>query len=210
MRNDDKRTERLCLFPRLQPKLNRYHMMWVTCSVPIFKNRCRRPPPVTFWNMVNSHPQPAKWKKIFKPRRVKAFQRARVRRANRAQRSGDGSPTFAEYQPQAREREQDRRKRQWKRGSKYFIKDELIVLAKVLHEIRYYQRLENWELVLLPWVSFKSLVQEIANNIKEGAPSHFQGVYRWEEDAISCLQIASEALLVMIFEILYLLSKVNN
>src|SRR5215510_5455075 len=55
----------------------------------------------------------------------------------------------------------------------------------------------------IPKKRFRAVVQEVAVEIKRGAPSHFQGDYRWEGDALVCLQLMAEHILLMVFELWY-------
>jgi hypothetical protein len=60
------------------------------------------------------------------------------------------------------------------------------------------------EAFFIPKKRFRAVVQEVAAEIKRGNPSHFDGEYRWESDALVCLQVMSEHVLLMIFELWYL------
>jgi len=57
----------------------------------------------------------------------------------------------------------------------------------------------------IPMKRFRAVVQEVAADIKRGAPSHFEGEYRWEGDALICLQTMTEHVLLMVFELWYFL-----
>jgi|SRR5215510_1303704 len=55
----------------------------------------------------------------------------------------------------------------------------------------------------IPKKRFRAVVQEVAAEIKRASPSHFEGQYRWESDALACLQVMAEHVLLMVFELWY-------
>jgi len=57
------------------------------------------------------------------------------------------------------------------------------------------------EVCLIPFQPFVRLVQEITADVRS-IPTVF-GAYRWEKDALVCLQTFTEHILVMIFEMTY-------
>src|SRR5579859_1676234 len=78
----------------------------------------------------------------------------------------------------------------WRSGSMFSVLS--LTLARALREIWYYQ---SGDLLLIPFTSFARLVREITDDCKRGL--------RWERDAIHALQIMTEHILVMIFEMTY-------
>jgi len=74
----------------------------------------------------------------------------------------------------------------------------LTLPAKALREIRYYQSSAMAETSLLPFKAFTRLVREIANEAKNVKDEH-----RWEKDALVCLQLFTEHVMVMVFEMTY-------
>jgi histone H3/H4 len=73
----------------------------------------------------------------------------------------------------------------------------LLIVARALREIKYYQSQARAEVLELPRAPFKRTVMEIALAL-------FGKRYRWEADAITAMQTMTEHILTMIFEMLYL------
>jgi len=94
---------------------------------------------------------------------------------------------------EARRQEERRRLRS---GSIFpLLKFLLMLLAKALREIRYYQSSVMAESLMIPAQSFKRVVQEICEKQHPGL--------RWEKDAVYALQTCTEHILVMFFEMTY-------
>ena len=74
----------------------------------------------------------------------------------------------------------------------------LILSAKALREIGYYQSFAMAETSLLPFKAFARLVREITNEAKNVKNKH-----HWEKDALVCLQLFTEHVMVMVFEMTY-------
>jgi histone H3/H4 len=70
--------------------------------------------------------------------------------------------------------------------------------AKALREIRYYQSSAMAETSLLPFTAFARLVREIANEARNVKDEH-----HWEKHALVCLQLFTEHVMVMVFEMTY-------
>ena len=64
--------------------------------------------------------------------------------------------------------------------------------------MRYYQSAAMAETCLLPFTPFARLVREIAS---EGMA--VEDMHKWERDALICLQLFTEHILIMIFEMTY-------
>jgi len=88
---------------------------------------------------------------------------------------------------------------------KYFLLLVILTIARALREIRHYQSEVMDDTFFIPMKRFRAVVQEVAADIKRGAPSHFEGEYRWEGDALICLQTMTEHVLLMVFELWYFL-----
>ena len=80
------------------------------------------------------------------------------------------------------------------------------MVAQALHEIHHYQSEAMDDMFFIPMKRFRAVVQEVAAEIKRGSPSHFVGEYRWESDALVCLQTMTEHVLLMVFELWYFYS----
>ena len=91
------------------------------------------------------------------------------------------------------------RARRLRPGSKFEVFTIWLTLsAKALREIRYYQSSAMAETSLLPFTAFARLVREIANEARNVKDEH-----RWEKDALVCLQLFTEHIMVMVFEMTY-------
>jgi histone H3/H4 len=104
----------------------------------------------------------------------------------------------------ARTRLQSRRNERARRlhpGSMFPALTSLTSTARALREIRYYQSAAMAEALLIPFQPFVRLVREITADMRT-IPTVF-GDYRWEKDALVCLQTFAEHILVMIFEMTY-------
>lgn len=67
-----------------------------------------------------------------------------------------------------------------------------------MREIKYYQSAALDDCLLLPQHSFRNLVEEIV--VKDLGMR-----LRWEKDALVCLQTMTEHVMIMVFELLYVL-----
>jgi histone H3/H4 len=76
------------------------------------------------------------------------------------------------------------------------------LLAKALREIKYYQSEAMADALLLPYAAFIKVIKEITD---ECSPPGL----RWERDAVVALQMMIEHVLVMVFEMTYLLAKLR-
>ena len=84
--------------------------------------------------------------------------------------------------------------RRYRPGS-IFLSNDALTIARALREIRYYQSKATANTLLLPFTSFSRLVREIA----EDYGRHLL----WERDALVALQMMTEHIMVMIFEMTY-------
>ena len=58
---------------------------------------------------------------------------------------------------------------------------------------------------MIPYTRFKLLVEEIAQELKDEIPSHFFGNYKFEKNAVIALQIMTKHVVVIFFEMMYIL-----
>jgi len=76
-----------------------------------------------------------------------------------------------------------------------------------LREIRYWQSAYTAERLCIPCTKFALLCREIQRDVAlradAGVPRSFKGDFRWEKDALVALQLMTEHLLVMFFEMTY-------
>jgi histone H3/H4 len=75
-----------------------------------------------------------------------------------------------------------------------------LTVARALREIKYYQK--HSEQLLLPKLPFLRVVKEITEQLDPIAREH---PIRWQSSAVACLQEMTEHVLVMYFELLYVL-----
>ena len=86
------------------------------------------------------------------------------------------------------------------------------MVACALREIRYYQSARMADKLLIPYKKFVMLVRELQQDILEehvGLVKAVDGKYRWEKDALVALQTMTEHVMVMIFEMTYVLLLFN-
>ena len=109
-------------------------------------------------------------------------------------------PQSASTRRQHRMQEQAARARRLHPGSKFpSFAISLTLSAKALREIQYYdQSAPMAETCLLPFQPFARLVKEIAHEVRTINDDH-----RWEKDALVCLQLFTEHILIMVFEMMY-------
>jgi len=86
------------------------------------------------------------------------------------------------------------------KGAKHVFTQEVcfspfVIVARALREIRYYQSEAMDGRSLLSKLAFSRVVKEIA------AKGVFGVEYRWENDALVALQMATEHIMVMMFEL---------
>jgi histone H3/H4 len=87
-----------------------------------------------------------------------------------------------------------------KKGAKHAFMQEVcfspfVIVARALREIRYYQSEAMDGRCLLSKLGFSRVVREIAGGAVLGAE------YRWESDALVALQMATEHIMIMMFEL---------
>src|SRR5579859_5551149 len=77
--------------------------------------------------------------------------------------------------------------------------------VRALRGIKYYQASATAEMFLIPQVSFQRVVREIQQGpaLVEVLNSNVHCSFRWERDALVALQIMSEHILVLYFEMTY-------
>ena len=78
---------------------------------------------------------------------------------------------------------------------------------RALREIRYWQSAYTAEMLCIPRSRFALLCHEIQQDVvlwaNAGVPGSYKGDFRWEKDALMALQLMTEHLLVMFFEMTY-------
>src|SRR5437773_6522848 len=83
----------------------------------------------------------------------------------------------------------------------------LLIVVRALREIRYWQSSYTAEMWCIPRSRFMLLCHEIQQDMvlraSAGVPGSFQGDFHWEKDALMALQLMTEHLLVMFFEMTY-------
>ena len=83
-----------------------------------------------------------------------------------------------------------------------------LTVARALREIKYYQSSYAAEMLMIPQKRFQLSCHEITQDPvvhrRAGAPGSFKGDYRWEKDALIALQLMTEHILIMFFEMTYL------
>lgn len=77
--------------------------------------------------------------------------------------------------------------------------------VRALREIKYYQASATAEMFLIPQLSFQRLVREIQQGpaLVKALNSNVHCSFRWERDALVALQMMSEHILVLYFEMTY-------
>ena len=75
-----------------------------------------------------------------------------------------------------------------------------LTVARALREIKYYQKYS--EKLLLPKLPFLRVVKELTGQLDPVSEEH---PMRWQSSAVACLQEMTEHVLVMYFELLYVL-----
>lgn len=78
----------------------------------------------------------------------------------------------------------------------------LISVAKALREIRYYQSAAMADKLIIPQASFAKLVRQICHDIAYTAGLGPE-IKQWERDGLVSLQLATEHILTLIFEMTY-------
>jgi len=77
-----------------------------------------------------------------------------------------------------------------------------LMIGRALHEIRFYQSNAAAESFMIPQKSFERLVRQVCEEVCLECRIYDYGV-RWEHDALIALEIMSEHVLTMSFELLY-------
>ena len=111
-----------------------------------------------------------------------------------------GPKTYRPGKRQAPDTPIERRKARLHGGSTFlflFVFSHLVV-ARALREIRYYQSEVMDGRCLIGKRNFSRVVREIARDVATGGAEH-----RFESDALMALQMATEHILIMIFELTY-------
>src|SRR5204863_2506495 len=138
------------------------------------------------------------FRNVFQPVRGKVYKSPKQKQLEEARRRG---------QTQRQDKAQNARLQRLRRGSinLSYSRIYLIIIAKALREIRYYQSVAMAESLLIPRRSFERVVKEICHDLKvhEGRGRYFQGHFRWETDALYALQTMTEDILLMVFEMTY-------
>jgi len=82
-----------------------------------------------------------------------------------------------------------------------------LIVVRALREIRYWQSVYTAEMLCIPRSRFALLCHEIQQDVvlraNAGVPGSYKGDFRWEKDALMALQLMTEHLLVMFFEMTY-------
>ena len=111
-----------------------------------------------------------------------------------------GPKTYTPGKRQAPDTPIERRKARLHGGSTFlflFVFSHLVV-ARALREIRYYQSEVMDGRCLIGKRNFSRVVREIAHDVATGGHEH-----RFESDALVALQMATEHIMIMIFELTY-------
>ena len=82
-----------------------------------------------------------------------------------------------------------------------------LIVVRALREIHYWQSEYTAAMLCIPHSRFALLCREIQQDVvlrdNAGVPGSFKGDFRWEKDTLLALQLMTEHLLVMFFEMTY-------